>query len=247
MPIVSSSLSTTAWPSNASRSATAPCSGRAGAVSRSNGRPHEDRSFSSVVASSRRYRAAASPPTASTPARNTASRRAARCFSSSRWGTIGTPAANSASRCRRTFRVCNSSPSRSAIEPASVRAASRSMAVRDEGRGARGEGLAELPDSVPACAFRLRAFGVRLCGVRLPASAIRLPRCCWPCSKVRKPVRFLGQGRPARTSALGGGSRVGGGHVTQRPVRGRWKARSSSGRQPTASIGGRTGLGGCSV
>ena len=49
-----SSSSTTAWPKSASRSATAPCSGLAGAARRSAGKPYEQRSFNSVVASSRR-------------------------------------------------------------------------------------------------------------------------------------------------------------------------------------------------
>ena len=57
--IRSVSSSTTAWPSNASRSAIDPFNGLAFPVKRSNGSPQLERSFSSVVASSSRYKAAA--------------------------------------------------------------------------------------------------------------------------------------------------------------------------------------------
>ena len=52
--IIAMSSRTTACPSIDSRSATAPCKGRGGAVSRSKGSPQQDRNLSLLVASSRR-------------------------------------------------------------------------------------------------------------------------------------------------------------------------------------------------
>ena len=97
-----------------------------GAVNRSKGSPQQDRNLSLLVASSRRYMAAAWQPTAFAPPRKTASRRLARCSGSSLCGTKGTPAANSASRSTNARRTCWTSSSMPPMADANFRAASNS-------------------------------------------------------------------------------------------------------------------------
>ncbi len=123
--IMAESSSTTACPNSDSRSATAPCNIRGGAVSRSKGSPQQDLSLSLLVASSRRYRAAASQPTAWAPPRSTATSLLARCSVSSGLGTSGTPAANSASRSNTARRSVTTSSNMPPSAVASPRAASK--------------------------------------------------------------------------------------------------------------------------